>query len=145
MTFHFSFEKVLTVKENEKNVLETEYRDAYNEFEKIANMLYGFMKQKETLETRQRDHMTKGTSAFHIQRLQTDIQRLQEKIDRCEGLYQSARQNIEQKKARLTDKSIDVKRFERLKEVHYDMFRKKEKAEEMSQIDEISTIRRVES
>lgn len=144
MSFYFPFEKVLTVKENEKNTSEIEYRDAYHEFEKIATMLYEFLKQKETLASKLRDQMAAGTSAQHIQRLQTNIELLDEQISRCEGLYQHARQNIHEKKTRLLNKSIDVKRFEKLKEIHYDMFRKQEKAEELSKLDEMSILRRVD-
>lgn len=141
MTFHFSLEKVLNLRENEKQALDGEYRSAYEDFEGIAKALYGFLKQKETIEARQRENMAKGTPIHDVQTLQANLECLQEKIDRYEALFQTARQTTEEKKELLLDKSIDVKRYEKLKDVHYDIFRKKSKNIETAQLDEISSMR----
>lgn len=142
MSFHFSLEKVLHLRENEKQVLDGEYRNAYEDFEKIARTLYHFLQQKERLQDRQTENMEKGTPVHDIQALQDNLERLQGKIDHYEALFQTARQATEEKKVRLQDKSIDVKRYEKLKDLHYDLFRKKEKNMETAQLDEISTMRR---
>ncbi|HET7579064.1 MAG TPA: flagellar export protein FliJ [Bacillales bacterium] len=144
MNFHFTLEKVLSVKENEKNMLEVEYRNAYQDFEQIAKALYEFLQQKETLENQQLEGMTRGTAIEEIRKLQTSVELLERKIDHYEVLYQNARQNAEQKKGLLLEQAIDVKRYEKLRDLEYDQFIKKNKAEEMSKLDEISTIRHLQ-
>lgn len=141
MSFQFTLEKVLKVKENEKNTLETEYREAYQNYEKIAGALYEFLKQKEELEKRRLEGMAKGAVIWDVRRLQTDMERLQQKINEYESLYQHARQHAELKKERLLERSVDVKRYEKLRDLQYGEFLKKTKAEEMSTLDEISTMR----
>ncbi|HEU5140973.1 MAG TPA: flagellar export protein FliJ [Bacillales bacterium] len=144
MSFQFTLEKVLTVKENEKNLQEVEYRNAYQDFEKIAKLLYDFLKQKETLEIRQSQGMEKGASIDEVKRFQTNMELLQERIRQYEALYQDARRNAEEKKESLMETSIDVKRYEKLRDLQYDEFVKRNKAEERSELDEISTIRRLQ-
>lgn len=144
MNFHFTLEKVLSVKENEKNMLEIEYRNAYQDFEQIAKALYDFLQQKETLERKQLDGMTKGTAIEEIRKLQISVELLERKIDHYEVLYRNARQYAEQKKGLLLEQAIDVKRYEKLRDLEYDKFLKKNKAEEMSKLDEISTIRHLQ-
>ncbi|HEX6922454.1 MAG TPA: flagellar export protein FliJ [Bacillales bacterium] len=144
MAFQFTLEKVLTVKENEKNVVEVEYRDAYRDFEKIANVLYEFLKQKELIEQRQSEEMAKGASIEYVKRLQTNMELLQQRIDQYQQFYQDARLNAEKKKELLMERSIDVKRYEKLRDIQYDEFLKGMKAEERSTLDEISTIRHMQ-
>ncbi|HEX7065293.1 MAG TPA: flagellar export protein FliJ [Bacillales bacterium] len=144
MSFQFTLEKVLTVKENEKNLLEVEYRNAYQDFEKIAKLLYEFLKQKETLEQRQSSGMKEGASIAEVKRLQTNMELLQQRIHQYEALYQDARRNAEEKKECLMESSIDVKRYEKLRDLQYDEFLKRNKAEERSELDEISTIRHLQ-
>jgi flagellar FliJ protein len=99
------------------------------------------MKQKEYLEELRSKHMGKGAVVGRIQNLQFDLERLEEKIRRHEALFLDARQIAERMKARLLERSIDVKRYEKLKDIEYEQFLKKLKAEEMSRMDEISTTR----
>jgi flagellar FliJ protein len=141
MNFHFSLEKVLKVKENEKNTLETEYRQAYQNYEKIAGALYEFLKQKEELEKRRLEGMTKGAVIGDVRRLQAEMEHLQQKIDEYERLYRHARQHAELKKEHLLERSVDVKRYEKLRDFQYSEFVKKAKAKEMSKLDEMSTMR----
>lgn len=141
MAFQFTLEKVLHVRESEKNALEVEYRDAYQDFEKVARILYEFLKQKETIQARQLANMAKGTPIHDVQSLQMNLEFLQNKINRYETLFQDARRHTEQKKELLLDKSIDVKRYEKLKAFHLEAFHKKSKSIEASNLDEISTIR----
>lgn len=144
MVFRFTLEKLLSVKENEKSMMEIDYHNAYKDFEQIARVLYEFLKQKEEIEQRQLDHMSKGTAIQDILRLQSEVEILQKKINQHEVLYRYAQENAEQKKEVLLEQSIDVKRYEKLRDLEYEEFLRKNKAEEMAELDEISTIRHMQ-
>lgn len=144
MNFQFTLEKVLSVKENEKNQSEIDYQKAFEEFEKVANLLHEFLQQKETLQQKQHEGMKIGTSIVGIRSLQMDLESVQKKIDRFELLYMSARESTEIKKSLLLEQSIDVKRYEKLKESEYENYLKRNKAIEISKLDEISTIRHLQ-
>lgn len=144
MVFHFTLAKILSVKENEKNMMEIDYRNAFQNFEQIANVLYEFLKQKEEIGQRQFDRMSKGAPILDVRRLQADMEMLQLKIDHHEVLYRNAQEYAEQKKEILLEQSIDVKRFEKLRDLEHDDFLRKNKAAEMSALDEISTIRHMQ-
>lgn len=141
MTFHFSFEKVLQVRESEKQVLEANYQDAYAYFEKIGNRLYALLQQKESLEATRQKHMSKGMSILDVQTLQAKFETLQEKVNNYERMFEQARQVTEQKKNRLLETSIDVKRYEKLKDIQFDTFCQNEKKAEQAQLDNIFTTR----
>ncbi|HET7658315.1 MAG TPA: flagellar export protein FliJ [Bacillales bacterium] len=144
MSFQFTLAKVLSVKENEKNQSEIDYRKAFEAFEKVAQLLHEFLNQKEVLQQKQQDGLLKGTSIVGIRQLQNEMEGLQKKIDHFEELYFQAREVTEQKKNTLLEQSIDVKRYEKLKENEYGVYLKKNKAVEKSQLDEISTIRHLQ-
>lgn len=144
MSFQFTLAKVLSVKEGEKNQSEIDYRIAFEEFEKIAGLLHEFLQQKEKLQQQQQEGMKKGTSIVGIRSLQIDMESLQKKIDHFEKLYMNARETTEIKKKHLLEQSIDVKRYEKLKETEYGDYLKKNKAIEKSKLDEISTMRHLQ-
>ncbi|ASB89614.1 Flagellar FliJ protein [Bacillus sonorensis] len=50
MAYSFKFQKLLELKENEKDQSFAEYQQSVSEFEKVAEKLYESMNQKETLE-----------------------------------------------------------------------------------------------
>ncbi|HET7629060.1 MAG TPA: flagellar export protein FliJ [Bacillales bacterium] len=141
MSFQFTLQKLLTVKENEKQHMERSYQKAYANFEKIAQTLYTFLKQKETIERLQAEGIQQGAVIGEIQKWQSNLDHVQKEIDHFQPLFQMARQEAERSKASLIEKSIDVKRYEKLKKLEYEKFLKKRKAEEMAQMDELSTTR----
>lgn len=48
MAYSFKFQKLLELKENEKDQSFAEYQHSVSEFEKVAEKLYESMSQKET-------------------------------------------------------------------------------------------------
>jgi flagellar FliJ protein len=141
MDFRFSLQQVLDVKENQKNEVEVEYNEAYRSFEMIAEKLYFVLQRQETIVEQNNQKLEGGTSIFDIQSFQKSVTALQNKIDEYQEMFQQARRVVEEKKDHLLDKSIDVKKYEKLKDIQFEQFRKKHKHAEMKMFDEVSTVR----
>ncbi|PWA13505.1 flagellar export protein FliJ [Pueribacillus theae] len=141
MAFHFRLDKVLTIKEKEKNLSELEYADARQQFEKAARRLYELLKKKEDLEKQYEQKMQVGVMAdsllqysYHLQTLQTSITQEQLNVNRAKFLMEGKHQKIIQK-------SVEVKKYNRLKEKHFAHFKNQLKKDESKQLDELSLIK----
>ncbi len=67
----YRFEKVLTVREQEKQQTEIAYKESVQSFEEIATKLYELLKKKEDLITFQQERLKIGSSIDEIQSLFT--------------------------------------------------------------------------
>lgn len=138
MVFKYKFEKLLSIKENEKDIVIGEYNDAVQKFEKAATKLYELLKQKEDLIEQQGKQLKFG---LHIGQI-LDLQRFLPLLDKSIGEWQlqvaKARKFMELKQQHLLEKNIEVKKFEIMKEKSRDAYSLLEKAEENKLMDEIS-------
>lgn len=141
MNFRFRLQQVLDLKENEKNLMEAEYSEAYLLFESIAEKLYGSLKKKESLEEQHSQHMKAGATILDIRSFDSNLTALQKRIEEYQRMFQQAREDVEQKKDDLVDRSVDVKKYEKLKETEFHKFRQNNKISEMKFYDEISNAR----
>ncbi|MBB5172076.1 flagellar export protein FliJ [Texcoconibacillus texcoconensis] len=138
MTFQFSLQKVLEYKENEKLEAEQNYQNAMDSFENIATELYHVLKRKEELEESYEQRIKQGVPIADIQQIQDTLSHLYKKIDHLQKQTQSARDSMNKEHEILIDRSVDVKKYEKMKQRKYDQHRRDMLHEEMKQLDEIS-------
>ncbi|OIJ13163.1 flagellar export protein FliJ [Anaerobacillus alkalilacustris] len=138
MSFQYTLQKVLEVRENDKLVAEKEFAIATRQFEEVATRLYELLKKKEDYENHYNNRIEAGIPIFQIQQSYSLLTRLQEQIDQLQYTTQKARENMNRKQNLLVEKSIELKKYEKMKQIKYEEYLEEEKRLENTLMDEIS-------
>lgn len=130
--------KVLGVREIEKNDAQKEHHNAIEQFETVATELYKLLKRKESAEKQYEQSIGDVTEIEKIKEQLTYIDNLNRQITFVQQKVNEARSNMEEKQVKLTEAHIEVKKFEKVIENR----RKEREEEELKQeqmfMDEIS-------
>ncbi|WP_226665695.1 flagellar export protein FliJ [Metabacillus litoralis] len=116
MTFQFRFQKVMDIKENEKEKSLAEYNQSVNDFENMANKLYDSLKQKEVLEESTLSKLNKGVSVQEIRHYQQFVSNIEKTITHYQKLVSLTRNRMNEQQVKLMQKNIEVKKYEKLKQ-----------------------------
>ncbi|WP_416150950.1 flagellar export protein FliJ [Salipaludibacillus sp. HK11] len=138
MSFKFSLAKVLEVKDYEKTEAELAYTESVKQFEDVATKLFDLLKRKEELNSAAEEKLGKGLTISMIQMNEKTIAYLQKEIDKLQFNTQKARKVMNEKERYLTYKSIDVKKYEKMKEIKHQQYIHDEKRSEQRYLDEVS-------
>ncbi|MDT8859025.1 flagellar export protein FliJ [Alkalihalobacillus sp. MEB130] len=138
MSFQFTLQKVMQVREREKIKVQAEYQDAIDHFEIVATQLYELLKTKESLEEQARNQITSGTSIYELQQHQNELFRLQQAIQHKQYATQVAREKMAAKEQDLVLKTIEVKKYEKMKQLKHEQYQQELKRRELIQMDELS-------
>ncbi|MFC4184599.1 flagellar export protein FliJ [Saccharococcus thermophilus] len=141
MEYAFKLQKVLSMKENEKNLAMREYNEAVRRFEETAEKLYHLLKQKEEHEEMHKQKLQLGLSVQDIRHFQQYIASLERTIHHYQILVMQAREQMQRKQSKLTELNIEVKKYEKIKEKYMQAVRLAEKRVENKWMDEISVQR----
>ncbi len=137
--YHYRFEHILTYQEQKKNETEADYKGAVDQFEQVATRLYELLKKKEQLIA---DYENKLAAGFSIEQIKLTTQYL-EKLERLIAEVQQqvidhrARMNWYEEK--LLEDTIEVKKYEKMREKDVELFLEEEQHKEALFLDEIST------
>lgn len=134
----FRFNKILAIKDNEKDQMLMEYNEALHNYESELEGLYHYLKQKEDLEQNGRDMLRRGLSIHHIQQQQQWMKNLEKVIIHHQTKVLRAKAIMQQKQSILQDKNIEVKKYQKLKEQHLHTFLYQMNEDERKIMDEIS-------
>lgn len=137
--YHYRFEHILTYQEQKKNETEADYKGAVDQFEQVATRLYELLKKKEQLIA---DYENKLAAGFSIEQIKLTTQYL-EKLERLIAEVQQqvidhrARMNWYEEK--LLEDTIEVKKYQKMREKDVELFLEEEQHKEALFLDEIST------
>ncbi|MGP7817504.1 flagellar export protein FliJ [Niallia sp. 01092] len=138
MSYTFKFEKILTMKEREKDEVRATYNQAVKRFEDAAEKLYELLKKKENLEEYQATKLKNGLSVQEIRHHQQFVVNLVKLIDHSQKMVVNARNSMNFYQEKLMEKNIEVKKFSKMKEKDVREFNQFAKALEAKQMDDIS-------
>ncbi|MDA7025862.1 flagellar export protein FliJ [Bacillus sp. CLL-7-23] len=138
MAYSFRFQKLLELKENEKDQSFVAYQHSVSEFENVAEKLYESMNQKETLEKSKEMKMQTGMSVQEMRHYQQFVTNLENMIHHYQKLVIMKRNEMNEKQSDLTEKNIELKKFEKMKEKQLEKLTSESKANEMKEMDDIS-------
>lgn len=137
--YYYRFEHILTYQEQKKNETEADYKGAVDQFEQVATRLYELLKKKEQLIA---DYENKLAAGFSIEQIKLTTQYL-EKLER---LITEVQQQVIEHRARmnwyeekLLEDTIEVKKYEKMREKDVELFLEEEQRKEALFLDEIST------
>lgn len=130
--------KVLGVREAEKQDAEKAHQKATEYFEYVATELYYLLKKKEDAEKYYKQSIKKGFEVEKIQVQLTYIDNLKNEIVSLQQKVNKARKNMENKQAILTDAYVEVKKFEKVIESRKKEIEAWERKQDELFMDEIS-------
>ncbi|KKB38975.1 flagellar export protein FliJ [Bacillus thermotolerans] len=140
MNYNYKFQKILQLREQEKEETESCYNDALKQFEQAAEKLYALLKKKEDLIHFQEAKMVSGFSVHEIQHYQLFISNLEQTIHYQQQVVINARSKMQWHEQQLRERSIEVKKYEKMKEKDFERFKDQLLEDEQKHMDEISTI-----
>ena len=138
MTYHYKFEKILTVREKEKQDAYSKYTESLKKFEEVAGNLYEFLRRKEEMQAFQQLKMNEGLSVFEIRHHQRFMDNLEEMISHYQKEVIIARNHMNKFQNILIEKNVEVKKYAKIREKDYDRFLDEVKIYENAQMDDIS-------
>ncbi|KWW10919.1 MULTISPECIES: flagellar export protein FliJ [Bacillaceae] len=138
MIYQYKFEKILTIKEKEKNDALAKYNAAVKRFEEVAEKLYRLLKKKEELLDFQQEKLRNGLSIQEIRHHQLFMDNLEILVSHCQQEVIESRYKMNFQRDALMERNIEVKKYEKMKENDFLKFLDVIKEAENKQMDEIS-------
>ncbi|MCT2534523.1 flagellar export protein FliJ [Aquibacillus koreensis] len=133
-----TFQKILGLREREKNDAQMAYKDSVDSFEEFATQLYHLLRKKEKVEREYSLSLGSTSSVSTLTTHYTYIEKIKENIRQLEMSVKKARNNMEMKQKQLTATHIEVKKYEKLIERKEKKRIELQKAEETKLMDETS-------
>lgn len=141
VAYQYKFAKVLSIREQEKSETELAYKESVHTFEKVATELYDLLKKKENTMDLQNDRLVSGLSIDEIHHYSNYIEGLQKRIDIVQKKVIQARSKMNWFEEKLVEKSLEVRKFEKIKEKDFEHFQQEQQRLETIQLDEISSLK----
>lgn len=138
--YHYRFENVLTYRELEKTETEIEYQSAIEAFETVATKLYELLKKKEMTIEKQQSEMSEGSSVSDIHHYMRFIDSLEKQIAKLQQEVIRARSKMQWYEEKLLERTLEVRKFEKMKEKDREKYRDELEAKEAQRLDELSTM-----
>ena len=138
--YTYRFEKILTIREQEKQEIEIAYKESVRAFEEVATKLYETLKKKEDLISYQNEKLSIGATIDEIHHFSTFISSLEKTITDLQTKVMQARTKMNWYEQKMLEKNIEVRKFEKMKEKDYQMFKEEQERSEMLYLDELSSL-----
>ena len=137
----FRLQKVLAMKEKEKEKALGEYEEAVRRFEQAAETLYRLLKEKEKCEAARDEQLQTGLSIGAIRHMLQYIGNVQRSIDHYQLIVMQAREQMQHRQERLIELNIEVKKYENMRERVRRWTEQREKEAESRFLDEMAVQR----
>lgn len=139
--YHYRFENVLVVRDQEKSEMELAFKEAVNHFEDVATKLYDMLKKKEDVVTTQQERMTIGFTVNDIHHFSRFISGLEKSIADLQQKVLQARSKMNWHEEKLVEKTLEVRKYEKMKEKDLNAFKTEQERLEMNRLDELSSLK----
>ncbi|WP_042415627.1 flagellar export protein FliJ [Geomicrobium sp. JCM 19038] len=115
MTFSFSLQKLLQVKEKERDEQQKHFEVSRKQFEEAGYRLYHLLRDREQMIVGVEGYATSGTTIAALQTAQMASERMEKEIVHVQGLANDARAKMNVQKDALHHATIELKKLEKLK------------------------------
>ena len=136
--YQYKFEKILSIREKEKQRAYTKFSQAKKQFEEVAGKLYKLLKKKEDLHLFQETKLAEGMPIQEIRHHQMFMDNLEKMIAHYQQEVIQARERMNLFQEVLMDKNIEVKKYEKIREKEFARYQEMEKLDEKNNMDDIS-------
>ena len=139
MKYNYRFEKILVVKDQEKTESELAFKESVQVFEEIATKLYDLLKKKEDLIEYQQERLKIGSSIDEINHYSKFIDSMEKTIEDAQQKVMQARAKMNWHEQKLLEKSLEVRKYEKMRERDHERFIEDQLHIEAIQLDELAT------
>ncbi len=139
--YHYRFENVLVVRDQEKSEMELAFKNSVRQFEDVATKLYDMLKKKEDVLATQQERMTIGFNVDDIHHFSRFITGLEKSIADMQQKVVQARSKMNWHEEKLVEKTLEVRKYEKMKEKDLSEFKFEQERLEMNQLDELSSLK----
>ncbi|GGH82238.1 flagellar FliJ protein [Pullulanibacillus pueri] len=140
MAFVFRFDRMMKINESEKKVLERQYNEVYALLEEQGKKLIDLMQRKEKLQEQFETKKRQRVRVADVIDQTFLLQKIGHHIIEEQHRYNQMRVRVEQFHQKLMEKSIELKKFEKLKSIQQDNYAQLEKQKENKVMDEKAAI-----
>lgn len=137
--YAYRFENILTFQEQKKLDSENDYKHSIEEFERVATELYDLLKKKEDLLAEQEEKLKYGFSVESLQYYARYLTRLEEEIALSQKKVIEYRAKMNWFEEKLLEDTIEVRKYEKMKEHDQQLYKEEMEHLEAIQLDELST------
>lgn len=141
VAYQYKFAKVLTIREQEKVETEIAFKESIHVFEKVATDLYNLLKKKEDTINAQNELLQKGLSIDNMNHYSKYLETLEKRNEQLQKEVNQARVKMNWFEEKLLDRTLEVRKFEKMKERDYEFFKQEQNRIETIQLDEISALK----
>lgn len=138
--YQYRFEKVLTIREQEKTETEIAYKESVRSFEEVANKLYDLLKKKENLTDFRQERLAIGSSIEEINQYARFMDSLEKTIIDVQQKVIQARAKMNWHEEKLVEKNLEVRKFEKMREKDFKAYQQEQDRVESIFLDEISLL-----
>ncbi|WP_020189444.1 flagellar export protein FliJ [Kurthia sp. Dielmo] len=138
--YKYRFDSIIVVKEQEKNEVEMAYKKAVQDFEAVAQNLYDSLKRKEDLISYQEQQMKIGMSIQEMHSNAQFLHSMEKAIVDIQNKVIQARSKMEWFEGKLLEQTLECRKYEKMREKDYELFKLEKNRLEMLQLDELSQI-----
>lgn len=138
--YKYRFDSIIVVKEQEKNEAEMAYKKAVQDFEAVAQNLYDSLKRKEDLISYQEQQMKIGMSIQEMHSNAQFLDSIEKAIVDIQNKVIQARSKMEWFEGKLLEQTLECRKYEKMREKDYELFKLEKNRLEMLQLDELSQI-----
>lgn len=131
---------MLTFRELEKTETEIEFKKAVETFELAATELYELLKKKEETLEQQTERMKSGFSIEGIHHYARFIDSLEKQISEVQQTVMQSRSKMNWYEDKLLDRTLEVRKFEKMKEKDCELHHVEMEYKEAQRLDELSTM-----
>ena len=139
MRYAYRFDQVMNLREQEKTEVELAYQEAVSQFESIATELYELLKKKEDTLRNQQDGMKKGFSVNAVRHYAFFIEGLESSIEFMQRRVQKARSNMAWHEEKLLEKTVEIRKYEKMKEKDLERHLAEDERLENIRVDELAS------
>jgi flagellar FliJ protein len=141
MPFDYRLERIMKIAENEQKNLEVQYQDLYEHLESVAHTLIDLLNKKKLFQKKLERRMKRPTSIESMKLQLSEIDQADQRIARQTLLYQQLTTNLEKFRTVLQEKSIEVKKYEKMKSRQKAIYQHDQMKREAKQMDEVAMLR----
>ena len=136
--FQFSFQKILDLKEKNREQEEWNYARLLQLLSEEKNKLLHFSNSKQEQQKIMLDEQINGVSIIEINQKQLYVNYLDQSINNQKEKIKNVERSIKKKQIELLDLKIDEKKWNKLKEKKFEEFSLKSNQIEQNELDEIA-------
>ncbi|AST92057.1 MULTISPECIES: flagellar export protein FliJ [Sutcliffiella] len=136
----YKLQNILKIKQSEKNVIHSEYKEAIEQFEKEGNQLYSLLKKKEDLEESIHNRISTGIKVEQLMQQQYFVTNLEKSLLIQQRKVSHARAFMNLKEEKLKEQAVECKKYEKLVQNYTSMIQEKAKKLDIQFLDELSIL-----